>query len=97
MGKINLNDPFIDIDCPEFGHVMHAEKFMLGSFPDTTLVVPLKFSPDLSDSDARIAALAAKRYTNTAVASGDGAITQDLSVEIGGNDVQQRLTLFLSD
>ncbi len=95
--EINVYDPFIDIDCPEFEKTMHGETFMSGFFPDPLLVIPLKFSPGLSDSDVMRVADVARRYTSTHAAAADGAISQS-SLELkNADDIQQQLTLFLSD
>ena len=96
-GKINAYDPFVDIDCPEFERAMRGETFMSGFFPDTSLIVPLKFSADLSDCDVMHVADVARRYTATDASHADGGISQS-SFELKDNvDVQQQLTLFLSD
>lgn len=76
---------------------MRGETFMSGFFPDTSLIVPLKFSADLSDCDVMHAADAARRYTATHASHADGGVSQS-SFELKDNvDVQQQLTLFLSD
>ena len=76
---------------------MRGETFMSGFFPDTSLIVPLKFSADLSDCDVMHVADAARRYTATHASHADGGVSQS-SFELKDNvDVQQQLTLFLSD
>ena len=97
LGKINTHDPFVHIDDSEFSRVMRAEKFMLGSFPDITLVVPVRSSRDMSDRDVMYVAGLAKMFTNTSIAQGAGAVSQSSFNLTNDAGVQQRLTLFLSD
>lgn len=92
-----MYDPFIDIDCLEFERVMRGETFMSGFFPDTLLVVPLKFSVDLSDSDVMYVADVARRYTATHASHADGGVSQSSFELMNNADIQQQLTLFLSD